>query len=185
MVGWALRRALRRSGPPQNHAHGYPDELAEVVEKTEVGRRLSAPKTAPSRRPPGKDVSEAEGNRHRPHRTGVAARKTSGWARQLACPRSLPLTEDGVYLEGFGEPDRQNTAVQPETAEFVLAELQKNAALFSPPEKYPASLSAIAGRCKTELLYRPGRRVVHQHVVARGDHERSAATSSGFPRRRA
>ena len=66
-------------------------------------------------------------------------------------PPVAPLTEDGVYLPGFGELSGKQ-AVLPETADWILAELAEKGLLFA-TEKYPHRYPHC-WRCKTELLYR-------------------------------
>src|SRR5205823_13359066 len=96
------------------------------------------------------EVSEAEG-------TGIVhiapgcGKEDFQLGKQVGLPPVGPLSEDGVYLEGFGELTGKQ-AVLPETADWVLADLQKKNMLFA-TEKYPHRYPHC-WRCKTELLYR-------------------------------
>src|SRR6185295_8608973 len=71
--------------------------------------------------------------------------------KQVGLPPIAPLTEDGLYLDGFGELTGKSAVLQ-ETADWVIADLQKKNVLFA-TEKYPHRYPHC-WRCKTELLYR-------------------------------
>jgi isoleucyl-tRNA synthetase len=147
MVGWAYDGPFDDL-PAQHHDHGYPDELAEVVERQKWAPAISG--RAAHRVVPWKDVSEAEG-------TGIVhiapgcGKEDFGLGKEVGLPPIAPLTEDGVYLPGFGELSGKQ-AVLPETADFILAELQNRGVVFA-IEKYPHRYPHC-WRCKTELLYR-------------------------------
>jgi isoleucyl-tRNA synthetase len=147
MVGWAYDGPFDDL-PAQNHAYGYPDELADVVEKQSWAPAVTGKQA--HRVVAWKDVSEAEG-------TGIVhiapgcGKEDFGLGKTVGLPPIAPLSEDGVYLAGFGELTGKE-AVQPDTAEFVLAELHKRGVLFA-TEKYPHRYPHC-WRCKTELLYR-------------------------------
>jgi isoleucyl-tRNA synthetase len=147
MVGWAYDGPFDDL-PAQHHPFGYPDELADVVERQKWAPAVSA-KDA-HRVVAWKDVSEAEG-------TGIVhiapgcGKEDFGLGKTVGLPPVAPLSEDGVYLPGFGELTGKQ-AVQPETADYVLAELQKRGLVFA-TEKYPHRYPHC-WRCKTELLYR-------------------------------
>jgi isoleucyl-tRNA synthetase len=147
MVGWTYDGPFDEL-PAQHHIHGYPDELASVVAKQNW-----APAVAPRdvhRVVAWNEVSEAEG-------TGIVhiapgcGKEDFGLGKVVGLPPVAPLAEDGLYLEGFGDLTGKQ-AVLPETAEWVLADLQKKGLLFA-TEKYPHRYPHC-WRCKTELLYR-------------------------------
>jgi isoleucyl-tRNA synthetase len=147
MVGWAYDGPFDDL-PAQHHDYGYPDELAEVVERQKWAPAISG--RAAHRVVPWKDVSEAEG-------TGIVhiapgcGKEDFGLGKEVGLPPIAPLTEDGVYLPGFGELSGKQ-AVLPETADFILTELQGRGVVFA-IEKYPHRYPHC-WRCKTELLYR-------------------------------
>jgi isoleucyl-tRNA synthetase len=147
MVGWAYDGPFDEL-PAQHHKHGFPDELARVVEKQEWAPAVSARDA--HRVVAWADVSEAEG-------TGIVhiapgcGKEDFGLGKQVGLPPVAPLTEDGVYLEGFGELTGKH-AVLPETADWVIDDLHKKTVLFA-TEKYPHRYPHC-WRCKTELLYR-------------------------------
>ena len=147
MVGWSYDGPFDEF-PAQRHAHGYPEELAKVVAKQHWAPAISGRDA--HRVVPWNDVSEAEG-------TGIVhiapgcGKEDFGLGKQVGLPPVAPLTEDGVYLEGFGELTGKH-AVLPETAEWVIAALQQKNLLFA-TERYPHRYPHC-WRCKTELLYR-------------------------------
>src|SRR5207253_1881346 len=125
-----------------------PDELARVVIKQKWSPAISGRDA--HRVVPWSDVSEAEG-------TGIVhiapgcGKEDFQLGKQVGLPPIAPLTEDGLYLEGFGDLTGKS-AVLPETADWVIAALQKKNLLFA-TEKYPHRYPHC-WRCKTELLYR-------------------------------
>jgi isoleucyl-tRNA synthetase len=147
MVGWAYDGPFDEF-PAQQHASGYPDELASVVAKQKWAPAVSARDA--HRVVPWNEVSEAEG-------TGIVhiapgcGKEDFGLGKQVGLPPVAPLTEDGIYLEGFGDLTGKH-AVLPETAEWVIVALQQKNLLFA-SEKYPHRYPHC-WRCKTELLYR-------------------------------
>ena len=147
LVGWTYDGPFDDL-PAQHHAFGYPDELATVVERQKWAPGVSARDA--HRVVAWKDVSEAEG-------TGIVhiapgcGKEDFGLGKTVGLPPVAPLTEDGVYLPGFGELSGKQ-AVLPETAEFILTELQNRGTLFA-TEKYPHRYPHC-WRCATELLYR-------------------------------
>jgi len=147
MVGWAYDGPFDEL-PAQDSSYGYPDNLAAVVEKQHWAPALSGRKA--HRVVSWKDVSEAEG-------TGVVhiapgcGKEDFGLGKQVGLPPIAPLNEEGVYHPGFG-PLTGKEAVLPETADWILADLQKKGLLFA-TEKYPHRYPHC-WRCKTELLYR-------------------------------
>ncbi|HYV35549.1 MAG TPA: isoleucine--tRNA ligase [Gemmataceae bacterium] len=147
MVGWAYDGPFDEFAA-QHQAHGYPEELVRVVIKQKWAPAVSG-KDA-HRVVPWNDVSEAEG-------TGIVhiapgcGKEDFQLGKQVGLPPIAPLTEDGVYLDGFGELTGKQ-AVLPETAEWVITDLQKKNLLFA-TEKYPHRYPHC-WRCKTELLYR-------------------------------
>jgi isoleucyl-tRNA synthetase len=147
MVGWAYDGPFDEF-PAQQHAYGYPKELADVVAKQQWAPAVSGRDA--HRVVPWNDVSEAEG-------TGIVhiapgcGKEDFGLTKEVGLPPIAPLTEDGIYLEGFGELTGKN-AVHPEVADWVIAALQHKHLLFA-TEKYPHRYPHC-WRCKTELLYR-------------------------------
>jgi len=147
MVGWAYDGPFDEF-PAQRHPHGYPDDLARVVAKQQWAPAVSGRDA--HRVVAWNEVSEAEG-------TGIVhiapgcGKEDFALGKVVGLPPVAPLTEDGVYLDGFGELTGKN-AVLPETADWVIAALQQKNLLFA-SEKYPHRYPHC-WRCKTELLYR-------------------------------
>ena len=147
MVGWTYNGPFDEL-PAQSHPYGYPEDLATVVERQKWAPAVSA--RAAHRVVPWNEVSEAEG-------TGIVhiapgcGKEDFGLGKQVGLPPVAPLTEDGIYQAGFGELTGKS-AVLPETAEWVVANLQQKNLLFA-TEKYPHRYPHC-WRCKTELLYR-------------------------------
>jgi isoleucyl-tRNA synthetase len=147
MAGWAYDGPFD-DFPAQHEAYGFPEELATVVEKQKWAPAVIA-KDA-HRVVLWNDVSEAEG-------TGIVhiapgcGKEDFGLGKQTGLPPVAPLTEAGIYIEGFGDLTGKQ-AVAPETTDWILAELQKRNLLFA-QEKYPHRYPHC-WRCKTELLYR-------------------------------
>jgi isoleucyl-tRNA synthetase len=147
MVGWTYDGPFDEF-PAQQHARGYPDELARVVAKQDWAPAISGRDA--HRVVPWNEVSEAEG-------TGIVhiapgcGKEDFTLGKEVGLPPVAPLTEDGVYLEGFGELTGKH-AVLVETADWVIAALQHKNLLFA-TEKYPHRYPHC-WRCKTELLYR-------------------------------
>ncbi len=147
MVGWPYDGPFDDL-PAQHHSHGYPDELARVVERQKWAPAISGREA--HRVVAWKDVSEAEG-------TGIVhiapgcGKEDFGLGKEVGLPPIAPLTEDGVYLPGFGDLTGKE-AVLPETADLILTELQNRGVVFA-IEKYPHRYPHC-WRCKTELLYR-------------------------------
>jgi isoleucyl-tRNA synthetase len=147
MVGWSYDGPFDDL-PAQHHAYGYPDELASVVERQKWAPAISGRDA--HRVVAWKDVSEAEG-------TGIVhiapgcGKEDFGLGKEVGLPPIAPLTDDGVYLPGFGNLTGKQ-AVLPETADLILADLQARGVVFA-IEKYPHRYPHC-WRCKTELLYR-------------------------------
>jgi isoleucyl-tRNA synthetase len=147
MVGWAYEGPFDEL-PAQYQPHGYPDELATVVERQRWAPAVSARDA--HRVVPWSEVSEAEG-------TGIVhiapgcGKEDFGLGKEVGLPPVAPLTEDGLYLDAFGELAGK-AAISHETADWILADLQKKNLLFA-LEKYPHRYPHC-WRCKTELLYR-------------------------------
>lgn len=147
MVGWQYDGPFDEL-PAQSNPHGYPDELACVVEKQKWAPKVSAKEV--HRVVGWADVSEAEG-------TGIVhiapgcGKEDFALGKETGLPPVAPLDESGIYLDGFGELTGK-AAVEPETAEWILFNLQQKNVLFS-TEKYPHRYPHC-WRCKTELLYR-------------------------------
>ena len=147
MVGWAYDGPFDEL-PAQQHAHGYPGELADVVARQKWAPAVSARDA--HRVVAWNEVSEAEG-------TGIVhiapgcGKEDFALGKAQGLPPVAPLTEDGLYREGFGELTGQSAA-SPELAERILTNLKKKGLLFA-TEKYPHRYPHC-WRCKTELLYR-------------------------------
>jgi isoleucyl-tRNA synthetase len=147
MVGWTYDGPFDEL-PAQQHAYGFPDELARVVERQNWAPSVS-PKSA-HRVVPWNEVSEAEG-------TGIVhiapgcGKEDFQLGKQVGLPPVAPLTEDGLYLDGFGQLTGKS-AVLAETADWVIDNLHQKNVLFA-TEKYPHRYPHC-WRCKTELLYR-------------------------------
>src|SRR5205823_6464685 len=71
--------------------------------------------------------------------------------KQNGLPPVAPLEEQGVFLPGFGGLEG-NSAVDPATTDWILANLQEKGVLLA-VERYPHSYPHC-WRCKTELLFR-------------------------------
>jgi isoleucyl-tRNA synthetase len=147
MVGWAYEGPFDELAA-QQHAYGFPEDLAGVVERQKWAPAVSARDS--HRVVPWADVSEAEG-------TGIVhiapgcGKEDFALGKQVGLPPVAPLTEDGHYLQGFGDLTGKS-AEAPETATWIINYLQQKNILFATeqyPHRYPH-----CWRCKTELLYR-------------------------------
>jgi isoleucyl-tRNA synthetase len=147
MVGWTYDGPFDQL-PAQHTKHGYPQNLAEVVERQRWAPPVAAREA--HRVVAWDEVSEAEG-------TGIVhiapgcGKEDFNLGKEVGLPPVAPLGEDGVYLEGFGELTGKE-AVLPETADWVVAHLKQHGLLFA-TERYPHRYPHC-WRCKTELLYR-------------------------------
>ena len=147
MVGWAYDGPFDEL-PAQQHPGGYPDELARVAVKQGWTPSVSARDA--HRVVAWKDVSEAEG-------TGIVhiapgcGKEDFALGKEQGLPPVAPLTEEGIYLEGFGDLTGKS-AVSHELTDQILADLKRKGLLFA-TERYPHRYPHC-WRCKTELLYR-------------------------------
>ncbi len=148
MLGWEY------AGPfdelhAQNHAFGFPEEVAKIVEQN----GWCPPKTAAASHrvvSGGKDVSDTEGTGI-VHTAPGCGQIDFAWGKANGLPPVAPIGDDGVFVEGFGPLTGKNAA-DPNTADAVFDELKKRDRLFATERyvhRYPH-----CWRCKTELLYR-------------------------------
>ena len=147
MVGWTY------NGPfddftAQQHEHGYPDELAEVVQKQKWAPSVSARHA--HRVVAWKDVGESEG-------TGIVhiapgcGKEDFALGKEQGLPPVAPLDEYGNFLPGFEELSGKS-ALSVDVVDWIVNSLKTKGLLFATeqyPHKYPH-----CWRCKTELLYR-------------------------------
>jgi isoleucyl-tRNA synthetase len=147
MVGWAYEGPFDDL-PATGHEHGYPDELAHVVEAQKWAPAVST--RAAHRVVAWKDVGEKEG-------TGIVhiapgcGKEDFLLGKEQGLPPVAPLDEAGVFLKGFGGLTGLS-AVSSEVPDLVFADLQKKGRLFATERyvhRYPH-----CWRCKTELLFR-------------------------------
>jgi isoleucyl-tRNA synthetase len=147
MVGWTYEGPFDEL-PAQGHPHGYPEEIARVVEKQ--GWAPATPARQAHRVIAWKDVGEAEG-------TGIVhiapgcGKEDFGLGKEEGLPPVAPLDEYGVFLGGFG-PLAGKSALDRATADAILDNLRGKNLLLEVeryPHKYPH-----CWRCKTELLFR-------------------------------
>jgi isoleucyl-tRNA synthetase len=147
MVGWTYDGPFDDL-PATAHEHGYPEELAHVVEAQKWAPVVSA--RAAHRVIAWKDVGETEG-------TGIVhiapgcGKEDFLLGKEQGLPPVAPLDEAGVFLEGFGGLTGMS-AVGAEVPDFVFADLEKKGRLFATERyvhRYPH-----CWRCKTELLFR-------------------------------
>ena len=148
LVGWAYDGPFDDL-PAQSHPAGYPRYLSETaVRQGWTPEGVSAREA--HRVVAWADVSEAEGTGIVHIAPGCGA-EDFALGKTVGLPPVAPLTESGQYLDGFGDLTGKN-AVDPETADWVVAQLQSKGLLFA-TEKYPHRYPHC-WRCKTELLYR-------------------------------
>ena len=135
--------------PAQQHAFGFPEEVAKIVQQAGWCPPKSA---AASHRviSGGGDVTETEGTGI-VHTAPGCGQIDYGWGKQFGLPPIAPIDDAGIFPEGFGPLTGKN-AVDPATADAVFEELKKKDRLFATERyvhRYPH-----CWRCKTELLYR-------------------------------
>jgi isoleucyl-tRNA synthetase len=147
LVGWEYDGPLDDL-PAQNEPGGYPADIAEVTLKQGWAPAKSAKE---SHRVISWDaVGETEG-------TGIVhiapgcGREDFALGKEQGIPPVAPLNEAGEFLPRFGDLTGKS-AVDPETADWVLARLREKGRLLE-VEKYPHSYPHC-WRCKTELLFR-------------------------------
>ncbi|MFO0814588.1 MAG: isoleucine--tRNA ligase [Gemmatales bacterium] len=147
MLGWQYDGPYDHL-PAQDHPFGYPEEVARVAEKLNWSPKVSS--KAVHKVIPWEDVGETEG-------TGIVhiapgcGKEDFGLGKTHGLPPIAPLSEEGVYLEGFG-PLTGKPAYEHSTADWVLEDLKSRGLLVS-FERYPHSYPHC-WRCKTELLFR-------------------------------
>ncbi|MBM3997151.1 MAG: class I tRNA ligase family protein, partial [Planctomycetes bacterium] len=147
MVGWQY------DGPfdellAQQHAFGYPEQIAAVVERLKWGPKQSAKDV--HRVVAWDVVGETEG-------TGIVhiapgcGKEDFVLGKEQGLVPIAPLDDSGVFLEGFGELTGKS-ANDPALTDWILDNLTKKNRLLA-VEKYPHSYPHC-WRCKTELLFR-------------------------------
>jgi isoleucyl-tRNA synthetase len=147
MIGWSYDGPFDEL-PAQSHAAGYPAEIAEVVIRQKWAPRRSAREI--HRIVAWDQVGEKEG-------TGIVHIAPGCGKEDLVLGKAeglvpiAPLDDYGVFLPGFGELAGKS-AVDPGTADWILADLQRKGILLA-VERYPHSYPHC-WRCKTELLFR-------------------------------
>ena len=135
--------------PAQQHAYGFPAEVACVVKE----RGWAGPVTAAAAHrviSGGKDVTEGEGTGI-VHTAPGCGQIDFQWGKDNDLPPVAPIGDDGSFHSGFGPLTGKNAA-DPATADAVFEELKKKDRLFAIERyvhRYPH-----CWRCKTELLYR-------------------------------
>ena len=148
MLGWEYSGPFDEL-PAQNHAFGFPEEVAKIVEQN----GWCPPKAAAASHrvvSGGKDVSDTEGTGI-VHTAPGCGQIDFAWGKANGLPPVAPIGDDGVFVEGFGPLTGKNAA-DPNTADAVFDELKKRDRLFATERyvhRYPH-----CWRCKTELLYR-------------------------------
>jgi isoleucyl-tRNA synthetase len=147
MVGWAYEGPFD-DVPATGHAHGYPEELARVVEGRGWAPAVSA--RGAHRVVAWKDVGETEG-------TGIVhiapgcGKEDFLLGKEQGLPPVAPLDDSGVFLSGFGELTGK-CATDAAVPDAVFQELTKKGKLFATERyvhRYPH-----CWRCKSELLFR-------------------------------
>ena len=147
MVGWAYDGPFDEL-PAQQHAYGYPIDIATVVEQQKWGPAETG--KAVHRVIAWDMVGETEG-------TGIVhiapgcGKEDFALGKQVGLVPIAPLDDSGVFVPGFGELSGKS-ALDPATIDWILDNLQKKGLLLA-VEKYPHSYPHC-WRCKTELLFR-------------------------------
>jgi isoleucyl-tRNA synthetase len=147
MVGWPYVGPFDDL-PAQQHAYGFPSLLADVVQRQQWAPAVSG--QSAHRVVPWSEVGETEGTGI-VHTAPGCGKEDFALGKQHGLPPIAPLDEAGVFLDGFGGLTGQS-AVDPATADWVFAELQRKDRLFA-IERY-AHRYPHCWRCKTELLFR-------------------------------
>lgn len=134
--------------PAQQHAAGFPEEIAAVVKKLQWGPGQSARE---GHRVVAWDiVGETEG-------TGIVhiapgcGKEDFVLGREQGLVPIAPLDDSGVFLDGFGDLTGKS-ANDPATTDWILDNLTQKGRLLA-VEKYPHSYPHC-WRCKNELLFR-------------------------------
>lgn len=145
--------------PAQQHAYGFPDEVAKIVQQRGWCPARSA---ADSHRvvSGGSDVSDTEGTGI-VHTAPGCGQIDFTWGKTNGLPPVAPIDDGGEFVEGFGPLTGKNAA-DPSTADAVFELLKAKDRLFATERyvhRYPH-----CWRCKTELLYR----LVDEWFIAMG-----------------
>jgi isoleucyl-tRNA synthetase len=147
LVGWTYDGPFDEL-PAENHAAGYPAQIAEVVQKQQWGPSASARQV--HRVIGWEAVGEIEG-------TGIVhiapgcGKEDFLLAKEQKLVPVAPLDEYGVFLPGFGALEGKS-AIDHVTTDWILNNLQEKGVLLA-VERYPHSYPHC-WRCKTELLFR-------------------------------
>jgi isoleucyl-tRNA synthetase len=147
LVGWTYDGPFDEF-PAEQHAAGYPAEIADAVRRQRWAPDRSAKEA--HRVIAWKDVGEAEG-------TGIVhiapgcGKEDFLLGKEEGLPPVAPLDEYGVFLPGFGSLEGK-PAVAHSTTDWILDNLQQKGLLLA-VEKYPHKYPHC-WRCKTELLFR-------------------------------
>jgi isoleucyl-tRNA synthetase len=147
LVGWTYDGPFDEL-PAENHAAGYPAQIAEVVLKQGWGPSASARQV--HRVIPWEAVGEAEGTGIVHIAPGCGKEDFLLGKEQKLVPVA-PLDEYGIFLPGFGELEGKS-AIDHATTDWILNNLQHRGILLA-VERYPHSYPHC-WRCKTELLFR-------------------------------
>lgn len=147
MVGWAYDGPFDEL-PAQQHAGGFPAEVATVARKQGWVADTSARDA--HRVIAWGLVGETEG-------TGIVhiapgcGKEDFALGKEEKLPPIAPLDDEGVYHSGFGELTGKS-ATDHATTDAILSNLKEKGLLLE-VEKYPHSYPHC-WRCKTELLFR-------------------------------
>ncbi len=147
MVGWTYDGPFDELAA-QNHAAGYPADIADVVTKQKWGPSATA--KSMHRVIPWDAVGEAEG-------TGIVhiapgcGKEDFFLGKEHKLVPIAPLDEEGLFVAGFGTLEGK-FAVDHATTDWILSDLQEKGVLLA-VEKYPHSYPHC-WRCKAELLFR-------------------------------
>jgi isoleucyl-tRNA synthetase len=147
LVSWAYDGPFDEL-PAQNHAAGYPAEIAQVVLKQGWGPNKPAREV--HRIIAWDAVGEEEGTGIVHIAPGCGKEDFLLGKEQKLVPIA-PLDDEGVFVHGFGELEGK-AAVDHATTDWILNNLQQKGVLFA-VERYPHSYPHC-WRCKTELLFR-------------------------------
>src|SRR5262249_55378267 len=134
--------------PAQNHAYGFPEEIAKVVRERGWGPDQSAKSI--HRVVAWDMVGETEGTGIVHIAPGCGKEDFLLGKEQNLVPVA-PLDDSGIFVAGFGELTG-HSALEKSTTDCILDNLQKKGVLLA-IEKYPHSYPHC-WRCKTELLFR-------------------------------
>ena len=181
MLGWRYDGPfdeLPRAAAPRS---GFPRTTWPTG--SEAKRQLAPRKTAaasPSRHRRRQRRRPRRRHRHRPHRPRLRRGRLSASARQNGLPPVAPLDDDGVFL-GLRPAHRQVRRRPGDRGRRSSSNLKRKDRLFAVEDVRPHSYPHC-WRLQDGTALPPGRRVVHQHELARGDHERRASRSASCPK---